>query len=211
MKSCHEKDVQRVDTEKLEYLYKLRQEAYHDLHVQLQSYNDAFIARMQYMESNPAMSSDESQCSTDTDSPEMQSLVDMFEAGTVKDYSPLIEWEESYQVNQCRFSLKVGPLFCWCNSHAIEYASLFSRSRSMWRPLVDYYLQPNLNCYHHVPFIHISLHLCAIFHLKISFPYPCTYTMTENTHTHTYIHEVGILHVCTCIKVPNLKCHENYK
>ncbi|KAL0138518.1 hypothetical protein V8B55DRAFT_1515568 [Mucor lusitanicus] len=97
MKSCHEKDVQRVDTEKLEYLYKLRQEAYHDLHVQLQSYNDAFIARMQYMESNPAMSSDESQCSTDTDSPEMQSLVDMFEAGTVKDYSPLIEWEESYQ------------------------------------------------------------------------------------------------------------------
>ncbi|KAL9552887.1 hypothetical protein MBANPS3_003561 [Mucor bainieri] len=99
MKSCHKKDVQDTDTEKLEHLYKLRQEAYHDLHVQLQSYNDEFIARMQYMESNPSMiPADESLCSsTDADLPEMQSLVDMFEAGTVKDYSQLIEWEESCQ------------------------------------------------------------------------------------------------------------------
>lgn len=100
MKSCHEKDVQKMDTEKLEYLCKLRQEAYNDLHAQLQSYNDDFIARMQYMESNPSMPSDESLCSTDSDSYEMQSLVDMFEAGTVKDYSQLIEWEESCQVNK---------------------------------------------------------------------------------------------------------------
>lgn len=93
-----------MDTEKLEHLYKLRQEAYNDLHAQLQSYNDDFIARMQYLESNPSMPSDESLCSTDTDTYEMQSLVEMFEAGTVKDYSQLIEWEESYQVNQCTSS-----------------------------------------------------------------------------------------------------------
>jgi len=100
MKSYHEKDTQKIDAEKLGYLYKLRQEAYNDLHAQLQSYNDEFIARMQYMESNPSMPSDKPLCSTDTDSIEMQSLVEMFEAGTVKDYSQLIEWEESYQVNQ---------------------------------------------------------------------------------------------------------------
>ncbi|KAL9559900.1 hypothetical protein PS6_000510 [Mucor atramentarius] len=96
MKLCHEKDLQKLDKEKEEYLHKLRQEAYSDLHAQLQSYNDEFIARMQYMESNPLMPSNESWCSTDTDTSEMQSLVEMFEAGTVKDYSQLIEWE-SYQ------------------------------------------------------------------------------------------------------------------
>lgn len=96
MKSCQEKD-QKMDKEKEEYLLNLRREAYNDLHAQLQTYNDDFIARMQYIESNSSVPLNESSCSTDTESSEMQSLVDMFEAGTVKDYSQLIEWE-SYQV-----------------------------------------------------------------------------------------------------------------
>ncbi|GAN00781.1 hypothetical protein MAM1_0002d00205 [Mucor ambiguus] len=99
MKSYHEKNVQKIDAEKLQYLYKLRQEAYNDLHTQIQSYNDEFIARMQYMENNQSMPSNESLCSTDTNSFEMQSLVEMFEAGTVKDYSQLIEWEEESHQN----------------------------------------------------------------------------------------------------------------
>jgi hypothetical protein len=86
-----------MDKEKEEYLSSLRREAYNDLHAQIQTYNDDFIARMQYIESNSSAPSNESSCSTDTESSEMQSLVDMFKVGTVKDYSQLIEWE-SYQV-----------------------------------------------------------------------------------------------------------------
>jgi hypothetical protein len=81
-------------------LKQLRKEAYADLHNQLQHYNDEFIAHMRYMENNSSTeklsssSSTESLCSTNTeDSATMQNLIELFEAGSVKDYSKLIEWE----------------------------------------------------------------------------------------------------------------------
>ena len=81
-----------------ETLQKLRREAYDDLHAQVQHYNNEFIANMRYMESNSASSAD-SLCSTTSEESEMQDLVELFEAGTVKDYSQLIEWE-SFKVNK---------------------------------------------------------------------------------------------------------------
>ncbi|CEP18485.1 hypothetical protein [Parasitella parasitica] len=92
----HNENLQNLDKEKEEYLLRMRQEAYNDLHSQIQTYNNDFIAQMQFIESNQSVPSNESFCSTDTESPEIQSLVDMFQAGTVKDYSQLVEWE-SYQ------------------------------------------------------------------------------------------------------------------
>jgi hypothetical protein len=90
-------------------LKKLRQEAFADLQLQLQHYNDEFISRMRYIENNrghlAASPSTESLCSTSStssststssssdDSVIMHDLVELFEAGTVKDYTPLIEWE----------------------------------------------------------------------------------------------------------------------
>lgn len=81
-----------------EHLNKLRQEAYADLHAQLQHYNDEFITRMRYEESLRSVPSTDSLCSTGTEESTMQDLADLFAAGTVKDYSQLIEWE-SYTVS----------------------------------------------------------------------------------------------------------------
>jgi hypothetical protein len=76
----------------------LRQEAYADLHAQLQHYNDEFITRMRYEESLPSVPSTDSLCSTSSEESTIQDLVGLFEAGSVKDYSQLIEWE-SYKVS----------------------------------------------------------------------------------------------------------------
>lgn len=95
----------------------MRQEAYADLHATLQSYNDEFIRRMRSLEetsklfSVPSTDSLVSSSSTVTSSEaeedeislSLQNLVDLFEAGSIKDYSQLIEWE-TFQVNKLGFS-----------------------------------------------------------------------------------------------------------
>ncbi|KAG2213147.1 hypothetical protein INT47_011296 [Mucor saturninus] len=95
LKSCKTKRVEKRLTQKKEedHLTKLRQEAYADLHAQLQHYNDEFVARMRYEESLRSVPSTDSICSTGTEDSSIQDLVDLFEAGTVKDYSQLLEWE----------------------------------------------------------------------------------------------------------------------
>ncbi|CAO3638918.1 unnamed protein product [Mucor hiemalis] len=75
------------------HLTQLRREAYEDLHSQLQLYNDEFIASMRSIENNPSLSSTESLCSANSEDSTMQNLIELFEAGSVKDYSQLIEWE----------------------------------------------------------------------------------------------------------------------
>lgn len=94
-----------ANEQRLSYLTKLRQEAYADLHATLQNYNDEFVKSMRYMEESNLFSvpsSDSLASSSSTSSSEeeqddislsMQNLVDLFEAGTIKDYSQLIEWE----------------------------------------------------------------------------------------------------------------------
>jgi hypothetical protein len=92
-----------------EVISKLRQEAYADLHATLQHYNDEFITQMRYMEKNHTFSASTDSLSSsntiataddddDDDEIIMQNLVELFEAGTVKDYSQLIEYE-SYKVS----------------------------------------------------------------------------------------------------------------
>lgn len=96
-KRAEKKQLQRKEEE---HLKKLRQEAYADLHAQLQHYNDEFITRMRYEESLRSVPSTDSLCSSiaGTEDSSIHDLVDLFEAGTVKDYSQLIEWE-SYTVS----------------------------------------------------------------------------------------------------------------
>ncbi|KAI8099084.1 uncharacterized protein BX664DRAFT_381695 [Halteromyces radiatus] len=100
----------------LGYLTTLRQEAFADLHRQMQSYNDSFVIRMQQKEQQRLdvqrqrrrSSLDTSQLvqrrrssvlSTshvyhqDDSEPMMEELVNMLETGTIKDYSLLTEWE----------------------------------------------------------------------------------------------------------------------
>ncbi|GAA5815308.1 hypothetical protein MFLAVUS_008814 [Mucor flavus] len=79
--------------EKEEQLTKLRQEAYADLHAQLQHYNDEFVTRMRYEENLNSLSSTDSSFSESSQDTSIQELVELFETGTVKDYSQLIEWE----------------------------------------------------------------------------------------------------------------------
>lgn len=75
------------------HLRQLRREAYDDLHTQLQHYNDEFIANMRSIENDPSLSSTDSLCSANSEDSTMQNLIELFEAGSVKDYSQLIEWE----------------------------------------------------------------------------------------------------------------------
>lgn len=77
---------------------KLRQEAYADLHAQLQHYNDEFVTRMRYEENLNSLSSTDSSFSESSQDTSIQELVELFETGTVKDYSQLIEWE-SFKVS----------------------------------------------------------------------------------------------------------------
>ncbi|KAF7726730.1 hypothetical protein EC973_008504 [Apophysomyces ossiformis] len=91
----------------IRYLEELRQEAYSELHQQMQSYNDTFVAHMRQLEETQCgkledlgsmASSSYSSSSSNVDEEEaqeqsMQALIEMFEAGSVKDYSPLLEWE----------------------------------------------------------------------------------------------------------------------
>lgn len=77
---------------------KLRQEAYADLHTQLQHYNDEFITRMRYEENLNSLSSTDSSFSESSQDTSIQELAELFETGTVKDYSQLIEWE-SFKVS----------------------------------------------------------------------------------------------------------------
>ncbi|KAG0173130.1 hypothetical protein DFQ28_011581 [Apophysomyces sp. BC1034] len=93
--------------EGIRYLAELRQEAYSELHQQMQSYNDTFVAHMRQLEGTQCekleelgstSSSSYSSSSSNVDEEEvqeraMQTLVEMLEAGSVKDYSPLLEWE----------------------------------------------------------------------------------------------------------------------
>ncbi|KAI8087209.1 hypothetical protein BDF21DRAFT_460860 [Thamnidium elegans] len=79
--------------EKEDQLAKLRQEAYADLHAQLQHYNNEFITRMRYEETVNSLSSTDSSSSESIQDSSIQGLVDLFETSTVKDYSQLIEWE----------------------------------------------------------------------------------------------------------------------
>lgn len=122
----YQKQQQRKSHQKEheEYLLKLRQEAFADLQLQLQNYNDEFINRMRYMENNRdeshlsaspstnSISSASSGSSSDNDEV-MHDLVGLFEAGTVKDYTPLIEWES------CKVKYKKKKKWTNANSNYI--------------------------------------------------------------------------------------------
>ncbi|KAI8388229.1 uncharacterized protein BYT42DRAFT_559388 [Radiomyces spectabilis] len=85
------------------FLAELRKEAYTELHQQMQSYNDTFVAQMRHLEEKSPNSllvpADDSYngkpCLEETDGQEraIQELSDMLEAGTIKDYSRLVEWQ----------------------------------------------------------------------------------------------------------------------
>ncbi|KAI9365917.1 hypothetical protein BD770DRAFT_423779 [Pilaira anomala] len=101
-----------------EELTKLRQEAYADLQAQLEHYNHEFITRMRYEETMGSSFSSSSSASSSSSSSEgeedssIEELVDLFDSGTVKDYSQLIEWE----------SFKNPPQYFECQG---EYGNLF--------------------------------------------------------------------------------------
>lgn len=105
---------------------KLRQEAYADLQAQLEHYNHEFITRMRYEEtmgssssSSPASSSSSS--SEGEEDGSIEELVHLFDSGTVKDYSQLIEWE-SFKVSiSCIVSL----------SRYTKYLCFFFSSRTL--------------------------------------------------------------------------------
>ncbi|KAI8878551.1 hypothetical protein K501DRAFT_287819 [Backusella circina FSU 941] len=84
MEISKEEEQEQDDQQQRSYLEQLQKEAFDELRLQLQHYNDEFITRMRYIE----QTRDYLYKEQDDD---MQELQACFNAASVKDYSQLIE------------------------------------------------------------------------------------------------------------------------
>lgn len=108
-----------------DHVAKLRQEAYEEFYHHVQSYNDSFVARMRYQEEHPdsipinnvtttsssSSSSSVSSISSSTTDSDLSDIITQLEAGSVKDYTLLLEHDEKHLTVRIIFCSSILLLF----------------------------------------------------------------------------------------------------
>jgi len=83
-----------------DYLLELRRQAFSELHLQTQAYNDTFVARMQYLESLPQeeqqhlwgmLDQHNENLPHDKDAQAVLDIIDMLDRNSVNDYGAYLE------------------------------------------------------------------------------------------------------------------------